>query len=72
MSGRPTIRVVEIRNLLLTKQHASEILDVSVDFFEKHILREIRVVRRGKFTLVPIRELERWIAENETEMRDAA
>jgi hypothetical protein len=37
---------------------------VSVDFLEDHILAELRVVRRGRRILIPVAELERWLAEH--------
>ena len=40
---------------------AAELLDVSRDFFDEHVLPELRVVRRGRLVLVSVRELERWL-----------
>jgi len=37
---------------------------VSGDFFDEHIRFELRVVRRGRRTLVPVSELERWLKES--------
>ena len=42
----------------------SEALGVSVDFLEEHVLHELRVVRRGRRRLIPVRELERWLDIN--------
>ena len=40
-------------------------LGVSRDFFDKHILPELRIIRRGsKSILIPIAELERWLEKN--------
>lgn len=39
-------------------------LGVSRDFFDEHVKPELRIVRRGRLLLVPVRELERWIDEN--------
>jgi hypothetical protein len=36
-------------------------IGVSVDFFDEHVRPELRVVRRGRRVLVPVRELERWL-----------
>jgi hypothetical protein len=44
--------------------HAAAALDVSKKFFDEHIRHELRVVRRGRKVLVPVRELERWLDEN--------
>jgi excisionase family DNA binding protein len=47
--------------LTLSKSEAAAALGVSVRFFELQIQPEIRVVRRGRRRLIPVRELERWI-----------
>ena len=49
--------------LALTPAEAAQALGVSRDFFDEHVLREIRVVRRGRRRLVPVRELERWLEQ---------
>lgn len=49
--------------LALSKQEAAEALGVSVDFFDEQIAHELRMVRRGRRRLVPVRELERWLSE---------
>jgi hypothetical protein len=36
---------------------------VSVDFFEDHIMSEVRIVRRGR-RLIPLSELQRWLEAN--------
>ena len=50
--------------LALSKREASEALGVSVDFFEEHVMHELRMVRRGRRRLIPIGELERWLEAN--------
>lgn len=50
--------------LAYTKTEAAEAIAVSVDFLEKHIIGDLRVVRKGRKVLVPRRELERWLDEN--------
>jgi hypothetical protein len=52
------------RRLALTKAEAAECFGVSVDFLEQHVLPELRIVRRGRRRLIPVRELERWLDEN--------
>ena len=37
---------------------------MSVDFFEEHVMHELRVVRRGRRRLIPVGELERWLEAN--------
>ena len=49
--------------LALSPDEAARALGVSRDFFDKHIAPELRIVRRGRRKLIPIRELERWLAE---------
>ena len=56
--GESTLR------LALSKAEAAAALGVSVDFFEDHVMHEIRVVRLGRRRLVPVKELVRWLDEN--------
>lgn len=59
-------RKAEVVRLALSKAEAAHSLGVSVDFFEEHVMHELRIVRRGRRRLVPIRELERWLDANAT------
>jgi hypothetical protein len=34
---------------------------MSRDSFDRYVKPEIRLVRRGRLVLVPVRELERWV-----------
>ena len=43
---------------------AAAALGCSVKFFNEHVRNELRVVRRGRRVLVPVRELERWLDES--------
>lgn len=47
--------------LALTKAEAAMSLGVSVDFFDEHVLPELRIVRRGRRRLIPLVELQRWL-----------
>lgn len=47
--------------LALSKAEAAQTLGVSVDFLERHILGELRVVRVGRRRLIAVGELERWL-----------
>jgi excisionase family DNA binding protein len=47
--------------LALSKQEAALALGVSVNFFEREIAHELKMVRRGRRRLVPVREIERWL-----------
>jgi len=59
--------------LALSKPEAAEALGVSVDTLERHVLGELRVVRRGRLVLIPLRELEAWLERNAARtLEDAA
>ena len=45
--------------LALSKGEAADALGVSVDFLEEHVMHELRIVRRARRRLIPVRELER-------------
>jgi excisionase family DNA binding protein len=47
--------------LALTKAEAALALGVSVDFFEEHVMHELRIVRRGRRRLIPVTELTSWL-----------
>lgn len=47
--------------LAYTKTEAAEVLGVSLDFLNSHVLAELRVVHRGRKCLIPHGELERWL-----------
>jgi excisionase family DNA binding protein len=59
-------RVVELQRprLALSPDEAAAALGVSRDYFDAHVLPELRVLRRGRKVLIAIAELERWLAEN--------
>jgi excisionase family DNA binding protein len=52
---------VKVGRLALSKAEAAESLGVSVDYFEEHVMPELRIVRRGRRRLIPVAELERWL-----------
>jgi hypothetical protein len=35
-----------------------------VDFFEQHIMPDLRVIREGRKVLIPTAELELWVNEH--------
>jgi excisionase family DNA binding protein len=47
--------------LAVSPDEAAEILGVSRDYFDEHVIGELRVVRRGRRILVALTELERWL-----------
>lgn len=53
-----------LRRLALSKTEAAEALGVSVDFLDEHVVHELRIIRRGRRRLIPLRELERWVEAN--------
>ena len=61
----------KVLRLTLTPHEAAEALGVSRDFFDEHVKRELRVVRRGRLVLVPVRELERWVDVNAARVLDS-
>lgn len=56
-----------VPRLTLSPEEAAQALGVSRRFFYDHVLPELRVVRRGRKVLIPLRELERW-AEQSAEL----
>ncbi|MGH2745809.1 MAG: hypothetical protein ACRDN8_25630, partial [Thermoleophilaceae bacterium] len=50
--------------LAVTRAEAARALGVSINSFERHVQPELRIVRRGKLRLIPVREIERWLDEN--------
>ncbi|MGD0713099.1 MAG: DNA-binding protein [Gaiellaceae bacterium] len=50
--------------ITLMPAEAAAALGVSRDFFDDHVKPELRVVRRGRLVLIPVRELERWAEAN--------
>jgi transcriptional regulator with XRE-family HTH domain len=43
---------------------AAAMLGMGLDSFERYVQGNIKLIRRGRLRLVPIRELERWAAAN--------
>jgi hypothetical protein len=53
-----------IPRIALTPPEAAAAIGVGPDFFDANVAPELRLIRRGRKRLVPVRELERWTAEN--------
>jgi excisionase family DNA binding protein len=47
--------------LALSPDEAAALLGVSRDYFDEHVIDDLRVVRRGRRILVALAELERWL-----------
>ncbi|MGH2928686.1 MAG: hypothetical protein ACRDL8_10840 [Solirubrobacteraceae bacterium] len=58
-----------IPRLALSREDAAAALGMSLDSFERHVQPTLRLVRRGRMRLVPVRELERWL-DQEAETTD--
>lgn len=56
--------------LALSPDEAATALGVSRDFLDEHVMPELRIVRRGRRRLVPVRELERWLDEEACRVLD--
>lgn len=59
-----TERQAQAHRLAMTRSEAARALGVSINSFERHVQPELRIVRRGKLRLIPVREIERWLEEN--------
>ncbi len=57
----PTRGQRTLPRLAVSPDEAAEILGVSRDYFDEHVIGELRVVRRGRRILVAVAELERWL-----------
>lgn len=53
-----------VPRLALDVREACDALGVSWDFWSEHVAPEVRIVRRGRRKLVPIRALEEWLEGN--------
>jgi len=56
-----------IPRIALTPAEAAAAIGVGPDFFDANVAPEMRLVRRGRKRLVPVQELEGWVAENAEE-----
>jgi excisionase family DNA binding protein len=65
-SGSPPPRKSLGPRLALSPDEAAALLGVSRDYFDEHVIDDLRVVRRGRRILVALAELERWLESNAT------
>jgi hypothetical protein len=54
---------VSIPRFALTPPEAAAAIGVGPDFFEENVAPELRLIRRGRKRLVPVTELEHWVAQ---------
>jgi hypothetical protein len=59
---------ISMSPVAVSRAHAATALGMSLSFFETEIQPELRLVRRKSKVLVPVAELERWLAENAERM----
>ena len=76
MSEQPEV-TWSVPKLALSIEEACAALGVSWGTWNEHIAPDVRIVRLGRRKLVPVKELERWLArESERQkmptMREAA
>lgn len=50
----------------LTVEEAAEAVGMSESSFKRHVQPELRIVRRGSLRIIPVPEVERWLASNAT------
>ena len=55
-----------IPRLAYSPDEAAAALGVSRDYFDEHVIDELRIVRRGRRILVALAELERWLDHSAT------
>jgi hypothetical protein len=58
--------------IALTKAEAAESLGMSVDSLDRYVLPHVKVIRQGRLVLVAVRELERWVEQNQALTLDSA
>ena len=58
------LNVGAVPRLSLNVEEACAALGVSWDVWREHIEPDVRLVRVGRRKLVPVAELERWLAEH--------
>ncbi len=58
------LRRRRIDRIAFRREEAAESLGISADFFDQYVRPEIAIVPRGRLTLYPRTELERWVDQN--------
>ena len=65
-SGRAGRKHTALPRLSISPDEAAEMLGISRDYFDEHVIHELRVVRRGRRILISLGELERWLDQAAT------
>jgi excisionase family DNA binding protein len=60
----PRERKRGLPRLSVSPDEAAEMLGVSRDYLDEHVLCELRIVRRGRRVLIALAELERWLDQS--------
>lgn len=58
------LELANVPRLALLPEEAAAAIGVSRDFFDEHVLSEVRVIRRGRKRLIAVAELQRWVVES--------
>lgn len=53
-----------IAPIAVKRQHAAAMLSMSIDSFERHVQPHLKLVQTGTMIMVPVAELERYVAEH--------
>lgn len=59
-----------LQRLAVSPDEAAEMLSVSRSTFDREIRYEVRVVRLGRRIVIPVAELQRYLAENAARVLD--
>jgi hypothetical protein len=57
------VKMIPVPRIGVSPDEAAAVLGVSRDFFDEHILPEIAHVKRGRRTIIPLVNVERWVLE---------
>lgn len=52
----------DVPRLALSPDEAAQALGVSRDYLDEHVLPDVPHVRLGRRRLIPVQELDRWLA----------
>lgn len=61
---KPITVIAPVQRIALTKHEAAQSLGMSVDSLERHVIPDVKVIRRGKLVLIHVEELKAWCRDN--------